>query len=193
MKLDDFAETIILLDTEYTAWEGSMERKWSGENEHREIVQIAAIKVDSRSLEETDYISLFVKPTINPELSEYFTTLTGIRQEQIEEHGVSFSDAFRQYVAWAGNVDTYSFGRDEKVLIENCELNSIPFTCENAFFEARDVFIKYGIPAHNYQSGNIVNAFGAETPKGQHEALNDVRTILDGLRLLEARLNETKV
>ena len=36
--------TIVLLDTEYTTWEGAQDRNWSGLNEHREIVQIGAIK-----------------------------------------------------------------------------------------------------------------------------------------------------
>jgi len=39
-------QQIIIFDTEYTAWEGAKERNWSGSGEHREIVQIAAVKID---------------------------------------------------------------------------------------------------------------------------------------------------
>ena len=38
-------ETFIIFDTEFTAWKGSQERDWSGENEERELVQIGALKV----------------------------------------------------------------------------------------------------------------------------------------------------
>ena len=30
---DKLPDTFIIFDTEFTAWEGSQERKWSGENE----------------------------------------------------------------------------------------------------------------------------------------------------------------
>lgn len=186
----DFAETIILLDTEYTAWEGSRERRWSGENEHREIVQIAAIKVNTQTLEEIENISLFVKPVINPKLSQYFIDLTGISQKQIDESGLEYTEALWQYSAWSQNLDTYSFGGDEKVFKENCELRQISFPFTNKFFDIRNNFQKYGIPAENYNSGTIVEAFGVEIKRNAHNALNDVRTILDGLRLLVEKIEK---
>ena len=41
-------DTFIIFDTEFTAWEGSMQRGWSGQNEHREIVQISAIRIKKK-------------------------------------------------------------------------------------------------------------------------------------------------
>jgi hypothetical protein len=35
----------VLFDTEYTAWSGSHERDWSGPGEHRELIQLSAIRV----------------------------------------------------------------------------------------------------------------------------------------------------
>jgi hypothetical protein len=35
----------VFYDTEYTSWEGAMARNWSGPNEHRELVQLSAIRV----------------------------------------------------------------------------------------------------------------------------------------------------
>ena len=34
---DKLPDTFIIFDTEFTAWEGSQERKWTGENEFRRI------------------------------------------------------------------------------------------------------------------------------------------------------------
>ena len=45
---DKLPDTFIIFDTEFTAWEGSQERKWSGENEFRELVQISAIRVKKK-------------------------------------------------------------------------------------------------------------------------------------------------
>jgi inhibitor of KinA sporulation pathway (predicted exonuclease) len=185
----DFRETIILLDTEFTAWEGSQEREWSGENEYREIVQIAAIRVDAVTLKELDSFSIFVKPKMNPKLSDYFIDLTGITQEKVDNDGIDFTSALALYKRWVGDFDTYSFGGDEVVIKENCELYNTPFLFPNRFFDIRTIFQKYGIPAKNYNSGSIVQAFGEEPTRQAHEALNDVRTILDGLRLLYLKHN----
>ena len=44
--------TIIIFDTEFTAWAGSQERDFSGPNEYRELVEIGAIKIDTRTFNE---------------------------------------------------------------------------------------------------------------------------------------------
>ena len=43
---------VVVFDTEFTAWQGSMERGWSGPGEHKEIVQIGAVLLDARTLAE---------------------------------------------------------------------------------------------------------------------------------------------
>ncbi len=175
---------IIIWDTEYTAWEGSMARQWSGPNEHREIVQIGAIRIDTEKLTEIASFSLLVRPKLNPILSSYFSNLTGITQKALEASGVDYPEALGRYQEWCQSEDMYSFGGDEKVLRENCELRNISFSFENQFFDVRRVFIKYGIPADQYNSGNIVEAFGKNIERPAHDALNDARSILSGLRLL---------
>ena len=48
-------EIIAVMDLEWTAWEGSKERRWNGPGEEMEIVQIGALKVkDDETLTETD-------------------------------------------------------------------------------------------------------------------------------------------
>lgn len=158
-----------------------------GRNEYRELVQIAAIKVDTEKLEEVDAFTLFVLPKKNPILSEYFTNLTGITQDKLVAEGVSYPDALSRYVTWSDGLDTYSFGGDERILKENCVFENISFIGQNKFFDARDVFMAYGIPADKYMSGTIVEAFGEKLSRDAHNALNDVRTILDGFVLLRER------
>ena len=66
---------IILFDIEYTAWEGSKARKWSEPWEHREIIQIAAIKMAfGEEVVETGCLDCLVKPKRNPLLSPYITS-----------------------------------------------------------------------------------------------------------------------
>ena len=55
---------IVVFDTEFTAWEGSLERDWRGEDEYREIVQIGAVIVETDNFDELDSFSVFVKPKV---------------------------------------------------------------------------------------------------------------------------------
>ena len=87
MKGDDLA--IIVMDLEWTAWEGSWQRHWSGPGEEMEIVQIGAVKLaDTSGLEELDAFEILVRPRINPKLDGYFTDLTGITQDRLDREGV---------------------------------------------------------------------------------------------------------
>jgi len=59
---------IVVFDCEWTAWEGSLQRKWSGSGEHRELVQIGAaiIKTDTGDFSELDTFVILVKSNRNP-------------------------------------------------------------------------------------------------------------------------------
>jgi len=180
-------EEFVLYDTEYTAWEGSQARQWTGEGEHREIVQIGALKVSS-DLRELDHFACFVKPSINPIFSEYFIELTGIKQNQVDESGLEFFEAITNFKKWSGALPLYAFGRDGEVIIENCELHRIECPLPTShFYNIRDLFFQYGIATNDYFSSTIVRAFGVEPTRVGHDALNDARTVLDALRLLDAR------
>ncbi len=182
-------QDFILYDTEFTAWEGSMERSWSDPNEHREIVQIGAILVHGDTLSEVKSILLYVRPKINQKLSEYFINLTSIAQETVDREGLDFPTAIQQFKNWCGNLPIYSFGNDISVIMENCAIHSIlnPFG-ENQSNDARDFFDKNGYSTKGYNSGTIVKAFGKELSRHGHDALNDARTILDGLIFLKEKL-----
>lgn len=175
----------ILFDTEYTAWEGSQERKWGGPNEYREIVQIGAIYVDNVTLTEINAFTCFIQPKMNPVLSDYFINLTGITQGVVDTEGVGFFEAIARFKEWSMETPIYSFGRDGRWVQENCTMLMIqnPFTLEQ-FHNIRDFFKIHGISTDQYFSSTIIEAFGKVALRRGHDALNDVRTILDGLHAL---------
>ena len=174
--------TFILFDTEHTAWEGSWQRKWSGPNEYKEIVQIGAIKVDNEKLVEIGSLVIFVKPKLNPDLSNYFTELTGITQQTIDKNGVDLRSALIKFKKWCGQTLIYSYGGDESVIKENCILSGKAFPLSpSQFHDIRDILKMHGIPTEKYSSGSIVEAFGKKSSRQAHDGLNDARSILDGL------------
>lgn len=182
---------IVLLDTEYTSWEGCIDNGWDDSSgQHREIVQLAAVLVDTRSLAIGDSFNTLVRPQINPQLSEYFVSLTGIRQEDIE-NSHRFEPVARSFLDWIGEYHVYSWGEEIEVLNENVNLYdaTVSFT-EEQFYDIRPVFETYDIPVEEYTSGTVSKFFNAAPECGNcHDALYDCKSLF--LTLREARTQRT--
>lgn len=180
---------IIFFDFEYTAWEGSQARKWSESWEHREIIQIAAIRVTPENeVVETGCFDCLVKPTHNPLLSPYIRALTGIEQAAVDAHGLSFPSAFAAFRDFCeqGHLPLFCYGDDPAVLIENCALNDMAVPSFPAgIYDIRVTFEQVGIHTRQYTSGTVHQAVGAEFHHAAHNALNDVRSMAATIRHLK--------
>lgn len=177
--------TLILFDTEYTAWEGSQARRWSAPHEFREIVQIGAIRIDTDTFEELSSFETLILPIKNPLLSDYFIALTGITQDDVDAHGKSLEEALSEFSAWAGNDELYSFGWDVDHIINNTKFNGISFPFDaHKFHDVRSVFEDEGISTKGYMSSTIPEAFGEKNPSVSHNALYDARSIAVALHAL---------
>ena len=165
-----------------------MERKWSGPNEYREIVQIGAIVVETQNFEELDAVTLFVSPVKNPQLSEFFINLTGISQEELDREGTDYPTAVKRFSEWSAGYELHCFGIDGEVMKENADLIGINFPFEmSRFHNLREFFKQYGIPSDDYMSSTLVEAFGKKNERREHNGLADARNLADALKLLKER------
>jgi inhibitor of KinA sporulation pathway (predicted exonuclease) len=173
---------IVIFDTEFTAWEGSMQRKWSLDWEHREIIQIAAVKVEI-GLTGVTVLSSFntlVKPIINPTLSDYIIQLTGIEQHVLDDMGVDYQAALQQLYAFCsqGTLPCYSWGNDKNILIDNCLLNGIQMPdFSKGFYNLHAMAREVNIDGAHLCSGELANHLGLHLHGHIHNALYDVRSI----------------
>lgn len=179
---------VTILDTEFTSWEGAMERDWGGEGEYRELVQIGAIRVDPLTLDETDTLDIIVKPVRNPVLSDYFIGLTGITNERLAQDGVSFSTAIEKFRDFLKDGPLYSYGGDCMILNENIHLHGYdtkiaPFAGHNL----HDWFADQGVETATVCSGELARHVGANFNPPAHDAVNDVRSITAAMRHLHAK------
>ncbi len=189
----------VLFDLECTSWEGAGVRGWSDPGEHREVVQLGAIIVDTENFNELSVFKSFVKPRINPVLSEYLIELTEITQEDVDREGVEFPVFLNNFFQWIksfrGVHQLYCFDSktdrsrlfDLDVLIENCDLLGVEFPFDpEQFHNINELFRKHGYLIK--QSGASPEAFGIEIPARPHNALNDSRGLLISLRALSERV-----
>lgn len=187
----------VIFDLEWTAWEGSRERNWSGPNEEREIVEIGAVKLDgANGLAETISFEMLVRPTINPIVSGYFTDLTGITQTFIDNEALPFREAIVLFEGFVGydNAPILSFSQDEGVLRHNCNLNSLPCPFADTQFHnvAPAIAEAAGREAGTFSTSHLPKIFGFPPPTEAHRALGDARCIAETLRLLCGTTAETK-
>jgi inhibitor of KinA sporulation pathway (predicted exonuclease) len=173
---------LVIFDTEFTAWLGSHQRKWSEEWEQRELIQLAAVKL-ALSGEGVEILSSFnevVKPSINVQLSDYIIELTGISQSMVDNMGVDFAsslDLFHQFCQ-NGELPCYAWGHDEKILRENCQLNQIDMPhFGGGFFNLNKIARNANIDGAHLCSGDLANQLGLDLPGHVHNALYDVRSI----------------
>lgn len=191
-------QTIVVYDTEFTTWDGALARGWSGEGEHRELVQIAAQKIDLVHHVVLDSFERLVIPRVNRQLSPCFTNLTGITQAQIEADGMDFADVYTDFLAWAKDAPLFSYSKripdytDADVLQENITLYELLFVLPR---ERCGVLTKYfqtaGIDTEQYSSGQVYRALGITLTGQVHNAMHDVDSLVTSLFTIEAKLKNT--
>jgi inhibitor of KinA sporulation pathway (predicted exonuclease) len=188
---------VIIFDLEYTAWEGSWQRGWSREWEHREIVQIGAVRVDAASdFEQIDRFSRFVQPSHNPQLSDYFTALTGIDQATVDSEGCVFLKAYSEFMQFVGDAEVLlANGTDGEVLRENCALISLEYGLKHGrVINIRPIIASIVSEQVSQQhdhidSGDLPSVLSilSSTDGGKHNALADAEGIALALRELRRR------
>lgn len=183
------AGTVVVFDLEWTAWEGSRERNWSGPNEDREIVEIGALKLDGADrFREIVAFENLVRPRRNPIVSTYFTELTGITQTLVDNEAMPFHEAIALFEAFVGYDSTplLSFSQDAEVLRHNYSLNDQPCPFPDSQFHnvAPAIATVCGREPGSFSTSDLPEIFAFPPPTNAHRALGDSRCIAETLRIL---------
>lgn len=179
---------VVVFDTEFTAWAGSMARAWSGPGEHKEIIQIGAVILDAQSLEERRAFSVLIRPVLNPVLSQYLVDLTGITNERMQAEGIDFATGVTRFVELAGPRPLHAYGRDDRIIAANAERLGKPKLWPNLpTTNLKEWLLKVGIPLAGVHSGNLAAHVGATSQGVAHDALVDSRSLAEAVRYLIAK------
>ncbi|MFE0178760.1 3'-5' exonuclease [Streptomyces sp. NPDC059002] len=110
--------SFIVFDLEFTSWPSALEQDWGAPGQLREIVQIGALRLSEDCTVIEEYETL-VRPVANPQLSPYFTELTGITQESVDQNGIPPAQALSEFLGFCQGQTVLSYGNDMVVLGEN--------------------------------------------------------------------------
>lgn len=175
-------KTLVIFDSEFTAWDGSAQRGWSEPWEYREMIQMSAVRLqwDGKRYGTLATFDELVTPTINPVLSDYIIQLTGIEQSVLDRYGVPFSQALTQFYQFcnAGADQVFAWGADYAVVVENCDLNKIDMPqFEHKFVNLRARINQLDSDCAQLASGQLAQFFGYYVEGHNHNALHDVKSI----------------
>ena len=179
---------VVVYDTEFTSWEGFLEKRFKEPGRYPEIIQIGAVILDAEDeFRELGTFTTLVKPSVNPILSQYIIDLTQITQDDIDQHGVTFAealDAFVQFVPRdAGSLVCY--GRDGAVLDINKSLNDIlEHTDLPVEIDFNKLLLSKGIISAPTSSSQLPALLGLDFSGSPHNALDDARAIACAMREL---------
>lgn len=183
--------TFVIFDLEFTTWPDALEQDWSAPGQLREIVQIGALRLseDHSVVEEFEAL---VRPVVNPTLSPFFTTLTGIDQRTVDRHGLPPAQALSDFLAFCRGRSVLSYGNDMLVLGENIgwarargeEIKHNALT--PGFLNIRPWLNTVAPATAATNSGRLWQALGLPRPApgNEHSALFDCHSIAAALRHL---------
>jgi len=186
-----------VIDFEATCWENNKEHTM-------EIIELPGVMIDAKTLQLNGEFHMYVKPAINPTLSEYCTNLTGITQQQVDDAD-DFIDVLQEFVEWITFADFAGMESstmlfitcgdwDLKTMLPNqCALSNIPLPemfhswCNikrmynNAYSEkVRGIHAMKEITAGEYRvrgMKSLLNRLNLPLIGRQHSGIDDARNI----------------
>nr|XP_002130965.1 3'-5' exoribonuclease 1-like [Ciona intestinalis] len=72
-----------------------------------EIIEFPAVLIDTTSTERVDVFHSYCKPALNPQLSEFCTSLTGIQQSDVDS-APDFTTVFNNFETWMKKHDLFA-------------------------------------------------------------------------------------
>ena len=168
----------IVVDIEATCW-----KDWENASE-METIEIGAVKLDS-DFNYVDEFSIFIRPVIHPQLSEFCIQFTSIQQTDVDTAAL-FPEAFNTFLNWAGSEPFiwYSWSSyDRTRLIKDLEFHKqeIPET----ILQHKDLKQLYadteGLPQQVGMRRALKN-LGVEYKGRQHRGIDDAKNTAEILR-----------
>ena len=179
-------QLMCVVDIEATCWP---DRKMPGPGgqgwvePQNEIIEIGAAMVALPDLSAKGEFDMFVRPKLNPVLTDFCKTLTSIRQQDIDA-AQAFPEALERFAAWISaygpkeEVLFASWGRyDKNQLLRDCELHGVLFP-----FDEEHLNLKNYAAARMGRApkgvGKVLARLGMEFEGTPHRGIDDVRNTI---------------
>ena len=167
----------IVLDMEWNQpWPGSPSAKKVLPVQIRgEIIQIGAVRV-TEDQQVTDEFQVLIKPKYYRRLNRRVSKLTGIKEAQLRDNGVSMNEAMASFQKWCGeDVIFLTWGFDDiTILRENLRLYGIDDSWVQRWYNAQMIFNAQTDGSSSQKAlKTAMEIFEIEATRPAHDALGD--------------------
>ncbi|XP_042305336.1 3'-5' exoribonuclease 1 isoform X1 [Sceloporus undulatus] len=200
INAENYYDYICVIDFEATCEEGNQL-----EFTH-EIIEFPIVLLNTQTLEIEDTFQQYVKPEINPQLSDFCINLTGISQELVDQAD-EFPKVLRSAIDWMkqkelGSRYSYAILTDgswdmSKFLNIQCRVNRLRYpTFAKKWINIRKSYGNfYKIPRNQTKLSTMLEKLGMDYDGRPHSGLDDSKNIARiAIRMLqdgcELRVNE---
>ena len=138
-----------------------------------EILQIGAVKYNTRTGETIDTRSIYIKPSPNCVVEPAALRVNGIDIEKLKQTGLSKVEAINTFIEFIGSCPLFAYNApfDMRFLKSTCEMADIPMP-SNPVCDVLAMVKKLALPTENKKLGTIAEHFGF-TEDSYHEAIKD--------------------
>ena len=167
----------IVMDMEWNQpWPGSPSaKKVLPVHIRGEIIQIGAVRVTQEQFVEDEF-QVLIRPKFYRRLNRRVSKLTGIKESQLLEEGVSFPEAMEAFRAWCGEDFVFlTWGFDDiGILQENLRLFDMETEWTNRWYNAQMIFNAQTDGSNSQKAlKTAMETFGIEPSRPAHDALGD--------------------
>ena len=167
----------IVLDMEWNQpWPGSpSSKKVLPVHIRGEIIQIGAVRVTEEQFV-TDEFQIMIRPKYYRRLNRRVSKLTGIKESQLLEEGVSFPDAMEAFRQWCGEDFVFlTWGFDDiGILRENLQLFGLDTQWTDKWYNAQMMFNAQTDGSNSQKAlKTAMELFNIEATRPAHDALGD--------------------
>lgn len=167
----------IVLDMEWNQpWPGSYAAKKPLPLPMRgEIVQIGAVRMTQNQRLDGEF-QVLIRPKFYKKMNRKVSSLTGIKDAALREHGVAFPEAMEQFRAWCGeDAVFFTWGFDDiTILRENLALFGIESDWTNRWYNAQLIFNAQTDGATSQRAlKTAMEMMAIEPSRPAHDALGD--------------------
>lgn len=164
----------IIVDLEATCWQGEKGKR-------NEIIEIGAVKLNDK-LEIVEDFCEFIKPTLNPELSDFCKELTTITQEQVDTAD-PFPEVLDDFLDFIGGYYCLyclcSWGHyDKNQFIKDCELHKIDTSWLDRHISVKHQYADFkGLRKKGVGMKRAMEMDGLQMEGTHHRGIDDARNI----------------
>lgn len=148
-----------------------------------EIIELGAAMVSLPELTSGGEFDLFVRPILNPTLTDFCKTLTSIRQQDVDQ-ALPFPAALERFSVWLATFGSKedilfsSWGRyDKNQLLRDCELHKVPFPFDDEHLNLKNhAATRMGWKPRGV--ARMLTRLGMKFEGTPHRGIDDVRNII---------------